>query len=93
MNYIWYAIMTTKKFSGAFAEMFEEFYSTYMNLTGDTEIRQTLPLFFAFRGVVVAHPIFYHDQTDQTRKKIFRFINNVLQYGHFDPKKIHQYIE
>lgn len=74
-------------FKGPFKELFELFWENYIKKTNDKEIQKFAPLFFAFRGVVVAHPIFYSKQTAETKKKIFSFVKNTLNNG-FDYKKV-----
>ncbi len=78
INYIWYALKTTGGFKGPFSELFIRFWENYLERTGDRSALIAAPLFFAFRAAVVAHPVFYPDQSPATRKKIFDFILNVL---------------
>ncbi|MBW2984175.1 hypothetical protein KY361_03615 [Candidatus Woesearchaeota archaeon] len=92
INYIWYALMHKGNFSGPFKELFEIFWDTYISKTKDYGVNKIAPLFFAFRGVVVAHPTFYKGQSDNTRSKIFNFINAVLDEEEFDYKKINHYL-
>ena len=44
--------------------------------------------FFAFRGAVVANPVFYPEVTAKQRKMIFRFVNSVLDAERFNPEKV-----
>ncbi len=99
INYIWFAVMQTclagrqaGKFEGPFAELFSAFWNNYLGKTGDRHILRTAGIFFAFRGVVVAHPVFYSLQSDGVRRKMIRFVDKVLSKGHFDPKKINDYL-
>jgi len=48
--------------------------------------------FYAFRGVVVANPLFYPDVTLEKREMIFRFIRNVLDSERFEPAKVNDYL-
>jgi hypothetical protein len=50
-------------------------------------------LFYAFRGAVVANPVFYPQLTDEKRKMIFRFIHNVLDSKKFEPEKVNEYLK
>ncbi len=93
VNYIWFSLMCKGNFSGPFKELFEIFWNNYIKRTKDTEISRIAPIFFAFRGVVVAHPLFYKNQSNETRRKIFNLINNVLDKGSFNYKKIDSYIK
>ena len=92
INYIWFALMHRGKFDGPFKELFEIFWKNYFKKTGDRSILSTAALFFAFRGVVVAHPIFYKNQSDQVRRKIFNFIGSALEDKIFDFRKIDLYV-
>jgi aminoglycoside phosphotransferase family enzyme len=93
LNYIWFALKTGYAFSGPFKELFRLFWDNYIDKTGGEEICKVCPLFFAFRGVVIAHPIFYPDQDDRIRIKIFRFIKNVLNKDKFDPADMEKYLK
>ena len=93
INYIWFALKQKDNFSGHFKELFEIFWKNYIRKANDKEINKIAALFFAFRGTVVAHPLFYKGQSNKTRRKIFNFINNVLEDKVFNYKKINSYIE
>jgi len=93
INYIWFALMERGKFDGPFKELFDIFWSNYLRKTKDRSVNILAPLFFAFRGAVVAHPIFYGDQSNVTRRKIFNFIRNILKSKKFDPKRINKYLK
>jgi aminoglycoside phosphotransferase family enzyme len=92
INYIWFAVMQSGSFDGPFAELFNVYWENYFNKTKDQTIDQTAGVYFAFRGVVTSHPVFYSKQSDETRKKMIRFIDNVLDDGPFNPKKINEYL-
>jgi hypothetical protein len=92
INYIWFAVMQSGKFDGPFAKLFNAFWNNYFKKTGNRRILETAGIFFAFRGVVVAHPVFYSLQSDSVRRKIIRFVDNVLSEESFDPKKISEYL-
>lgn len=93
INYIWYAVKMRGKFEGPFKELFLAFWNNYLAKTGDRFLDLTAAPFFAFRGVVVAHPLFYPRQSDSVRRKIFAFIQNILSAKSFDPGKINSYLE
>ena len=68
------------------------FFNEYVALTGDNEIYEVVAPFFAFRGVVVANPVFYPELTSEQRRLIFKFINNVLDDDRFKLEKINDYL-
>ncbi len=93
INYIWFALMERGEFAGPFKELFSIFWENYLRKTRDRSIDVLAPLFFAFRGVVVAHPVFYKNQTNSTRRKIFNFIEKILSSKTFNYKRINQYLK
>lgn len=93
INFIWFSVMQDGNFSGNFKKLFLDFWNSYMKATKDYRINYVAPLFFAFRGVVVAHPIFYNKQSDDCRRKIFNFVINVLSEKKFNANKINNYLE
>jgi hypothetical protein len=92
INYIWFSVMQSGGFDGPFAKMFHIFWDNYMKKTKDKTIVKTAGIHFAFRGVVVAHPVFYSAQTDDVRRKMIAFAENVLKDDQFHPNKIQGYL-
>ena len=68
------------------------FFDEYIKASGDLEITNVVGPFFAFRGAVVANPVFYPEITSEQRKLIFRFVNNVLKTDEFEFKRINDYL-
>ena len=92
INYIFFSIKNHGTVTGAYLEALELFFDEYVRLSGDREIYETLAPFFAFRGAVVANPVFYPEVTREQRRLIFRFVNNVLDSERFAPEKIEDLI-
>lgn len=92
INYIWFSVMQKGNHSGDFKKLFLAYWNSYLNKSKDYEIAYIAPLFFAFRGIVVAHPLFYKEQSDECRRSIFNFVVNVLHEKKFDIRKINSYI-
>jgi hypothetical protein len=92
VNYVFFSVMKFGDVRGAYLEALIFFYETYLGLTGDEELLKVAAPFYAFRGVVVANPRFYPELTDEARKTMFRFINNVLDSERFDPKRVNRYL-
>ncbi len=91
MNYIHYSIRKYGKFEHEFKELTKIFTNEYLKYTSDYEIFEIMPIFFAFRSVVVANPLFYKD-TDEVKIKLLRFGRNVLNYDKFDIEKVNEMI-
>lgn len=92
VNYIFFSIKRYGTVKGPYLEALELFYEDYIRLSDDQEICSLVQLFYAFRGVVVANPVFYPDLTPRRRLMIFRFINNILDSERFEPEKVNDYL-
>jgi len=93
VNYIFYSINHYGKLHGTYSEALNLFFDKYVLETGDREIFEVMAPFYAFRGAVVANPLFYPDVSTESRTKIFNFINGVLDDDSFKIEKINSYIE
>ncbi len=92
INYIFFSIMYHGEVKGAYLEGSNLFFEEYVRATKDDELFEVLAPFFAFRGAVVANPVFYPDLSEDGRNKIFRFVRRVLVSERFELSKINQYI-
>ncbi len=92
INYIFFSINHFGNLHGPYLEAFHLFYDTYINATGDTELFQVLAPFYAFRGIVVANPVFYPEVTPENRRKIFNFVHGALDDTSFNIKKVNEYL-
>ncbi|MEW6001897.1 MAG: aminoglycoside phosphotransferase family protein [Nitrospirota bacterium] len=92
INYIFYSIWHFGSIKGSYLEGLNLFFEKYVALTGDDELYSVVAPFYAFRGAVVANPIFYPDLTLEQRRLIFRFVNNVLEDYSFKLGRINDYL-
>ncbi len=92
INYIFFSLLNYGKLAGAYDEAIRLFFDEYAAKTGDCGLPGVVALYYAFRGVVVANPLFYPDVADDVRGKIFAFIHGVLMRDEFDPSNINRYI-
>ncbi len=95
INYLFFGLLTTdgRALATDFKELFELFFATYLEQTGDRELLAVIQPFFAFRGLVVASPVWYPNISLETRRKLFNFIRNVLEKERFDYKGVERYLE
>ncbi len=75
------------------SEIYDLFFDVYLKETGDYEILEVIHPFYAFRGLVVASPVWYPNISRDTRRKMFNFIRNVLEADEFDYKGVSKYLE
>jgi hypothetical protein len=48
--------------------------------------------FLAWRGLVIASPVWYPHLASAVRKSLFKFIENVLAAERFDPEDVNRYL-
>jgi hypothetical protein len=77
---------------GAYLEGINLFFDEYVKLTKDEELFGVVAPFFAFRGAVVANPVFYPELGSESRKKIFNFIKMAMLSDIFEIKRINDYL-
>ena len=92
INYLFYSIQYFGDVRGPYLEGLRLFFDEYGKASGDKEITGVCAPFFAFRGAVVANPVFYPELTLEQRKRIFRFVHNVLDDDCFRVEKVNDYL-
>ena len=93
MNYIFSSVNRWGDLRGPFERLFRLFWDRYLERTGDMSLLEAAPPFFAFRGLVVASPVWYPRITLSTRRKLFNFIEHVLDQSQFDPARVNDYLK
>lgn len=93
INYIFYSLQTYGKLAGPFATLFDVFWNTYLDKTGDEEMLKVIQPFYAWRGLVIASPVWYPNLGLDVRMKLFNFVRNVLETEELDLKDINSYIK
>jgi hypothetical protein len=93
INYLFYSLQVYGKLAGSFKELFRLFWNNYLEKTGDEEMLTVIQPFYAWRGLVVASPIWYPHLPLNVREKLFNFIKNILDSERFDLKNVNQYFK
>ncbi len=93
INYIFFSLIYFSEVRDAYLEALNLFFSEYIAITGDEELFEVLAPFYAFRGVVVANPLFYPDVKLEIRRKIFRLVKNILNQERFQIDMINEYMK
>lgn len=93
INYLFFSLQRTGKLEGAFETLFRRFWDRYLGATGDGDMLEVAAPFFAFRGLVIASPVWYPGLDEEVRRRIFAFIRNVMQDDRFDPLRVNEYAE
>jgi hypothetical protein len=92
INYLFYSLQKYGKLAGAFEHLFRLFWENYLQKTGGSEILETVQPFYAWRGLVVASPLWYPNLSKDVRTKILNFVKNVLQFERFDISDVNSYV-
>jgi hypothetical protein len=93
VNYLFFGIraMTTsagRRSVEAFRRLFQRFLGAYLAASGDADLVDTLPPFFAFRLLVVAHPRWYPGLADSTRRELIVGARAMAACTRFDPSQL-----
>ncbi|MHC1574800.1 MAG: phosphotransferase family protein [Candidatus Methanogasteraceae archaeon] len=92
MNYIFYSLQKHGGLEGDFKKVYNRFMDHYLTKTEDWELLKVIQLFYAFRGLVVASPIWYPNLDYGIRVKLFNFIKNTLAEEEFDYQHVNSYL-
>ncbi|MEM2546805.1 MAG: phosphotransferase [Candidatus Bathyarchaeia archaeon] len=93
INYIFYSLQKYGELAGVFERLYRLFWENYLQKTGDWEILEVVQPFYAWRGLVVASPIWYPNLSPEIRVKLLNFVKSVLQYERFDLNAVNEYIQ
>lgn len=93
INYLFFSVRRWGDLRGPFERLFRLFWDRYLERTGDRGVLEAAPPFFAFRGLVIASPIWYPTLHFRVRRKLFNFIENVLDQPRFDPARVNEYLK
>ncbi|MCZ2151787.1 MAG: phosphotransferase [Bryobacterales bacterium] len=91
MNYLFFSLQRSGRLEGSFATLFRRFWERYVEQSGDSEILRAAAPFFAFRGLVIASPLWYPALSDSVRRKLLSFVLAVLDADSFHPAEVNHY--
>lgn len=90
-NYIFYSLQEHGRLDHDFKRMYDRFMEHYLAETGDWDVLKVIQPFYAFRGLVVASPVWYPNLDREIRVKLFNFIRNALMDDEFDYTNVNSY--
>ena len=91
MNYLFFSLQRSGRLEGSLESLFLRFWQRYLERSGDREMLDVVAPFLAFRGLVMASPLWYPTLPDTVRQRILAFILSVLVSNSFDPQKANLY--
>lgn len=92
INYLFYSLQKYGELKGVFLRLFMNFWTNYLLKANDQEILEVVQPFYAWRGLVVASPLWYPHLKKEIRLRLLNFVKNILQCDKFDPKDANFYI-
>ena len=92
MNYLFFSLQRSGRLEGDLRALWLRFWSRYLERTGDEQLLAVAAPFIAFRGLVMASPIWYPALAAAVRESLLRFIVNVLDAPRFDPARVDDYL-
>lgn len=92
INYLFFSLQRSGRLEGAFETLFDLFWDRYLTKTNDRELFEVIAPFYAWRGLVIASPVWYPHLSSAVRETIFNFIKNVLKADRFDPSDMRRYL-
>jgi hypothetical protein len=92
INFLLGALLREGKMAGPFETLLTAFWDRYLDRTGDREVLEAAAPFLAFRGLVVASPVWYPQLPEAIRRKLFAFIEGVLASDRFDYRNVNHYL-
>ena len=90
-NYLFCSLQQNGRLAGSFETLFRRFWDRYLEKTGDREMLAVAAPFYAFRGLVMASPLWYPTLDEDVRRKLFSFLMEVLDAESFDPGRVNIY--
>jgi hypothetical protein len=92
MNYIFYSVQKSLRLTGDLKDLFELFFENYLDKSGDEGLLEVIAPFFAFRALVVASPTWYPLCSDDVRRTLFNFLENMLGSKGFNYRDVNSYL-
>jgi aminoglycoside phosphotransferase family enzyme len=90
-NFLFFSLQRHGRLAGVLEALFQRFWERYLAKSGDVEILRVTAPFFAFRGLVMASPLWYPALPDSVRQKLLAFVFTVLTEDDFDPQEVNHY--
>lgn len=83
-NFIYYSIRSTKSLKGNYKEAYNLLTEQYLTLTADEDIQSLIPMYLAVRLLIVAHPVFFVDNTSEDIDLLIELAEDLLAKEEFE---------
>jgi hypothetical protein len=92
INFIFFSMQKYGRFEAEFRELYDAFWESYSAVQVDAEMNRVIQPWYAWRGLVVANPVWYPNLHIKVRRKLLRFVGRVLQEPEFDIQRVNEYL-
>ena len=93
INYLFNSLLRSGRLEDPFKNIFIRFWENYLQRTNDAELLDVAAPFLAWRGLVIASPLWYPRLPVDVRRAVFNFIVNVLADDRFDFTAVNRYLK
>lgn len=90
LNYPFFALERPEAWHGVLSRLWFRFWSHYLARSADAELLDVAAPYLAWRGLVLANPVWYPSLSDSARSRLFDFIESVLEKPRFEPESVEQ---
>ena len=93
INYAFFALGKPCAWRDALGPLWHGFWHAYVAATGDAEVFDVAAPLFAWRGLVLASPVWYPDLTAEDRDRVLSFVERVLAASSFSPEMAGEFFD
>ncbi|HEY6559027.1 MAG TPA: phosphotransferase [Polyangiaceae bacterium] len=86
INYVFFALDRPGAWASAFQPLWYEFWQSYEAEANDPELRACVAPFLAWRGLVLANPVWYAQVSPDARDRLLSFVERTLDAEQFEPE-------
>jgi len=88
VNYLFFALRGRGRFDGALRQVWEIFWRTYLAASKDKEVLAMVPIYFTWRALVLASPVWYPQLDVGIREALLSFSERLLDGAPFVPDQV-----
>ena len=86
VNFLFFALENEQRWETCFQPLWRRFWANYQELSRDAELLNVVAPFLAWRGLVLANPVWYPHVSSSARSRLFDFIEAALLAPRFNPE-------
>lgn len=92
INYLFFALQKYGELAGPFLELYNTFWTTYLQRRPDAQVLEVIQPWFAWRALVLASPHWYPTLSTDVRRKLLTFAHRVMAEERFAWQTINHYL-